>query len=136
MPDIETSEKISTMFMFEGDAESAMEFYTTLFDDSEITSVNRYGPDDQGDEGTVEQATFTLAGTSFRAIDSNVEHDFSFTPAVSLFVECDSEAELDDLFETLSDGGEVLMPLDSYPFAEKFAWVADEYGVSWQLNFD
>ena len=59
---------------------------------------------------------------------------FTFTPAMSLFVECRSDAELATLFERLSEGGEVLMPLDQYPFSRRYGWVSDKFGVSWQLN--
>jgi predicted 3-demethylubiquinone-9 3-methyltransferase (glyoxalase superfamily) len=67
-------------------------------------------------------------------IDSYVRHAFTFTPAISLFVTCQSEAEIDQLFARLSEGGQILMPLDAYPFSEKFAWITDRYGVSWQLT--
>lgn len=130
--------KITTFLMFEGQAEEAMTFYTSLFDDSEIIRIKKYGPNGPGGaeaEGTVEHAAFTLKGQQYMAIDSYMEHAFSFTPSVSLFVECDSEEELETLFEKLSDGGEVLMPLDNYGFSTKFGWVNDRFGVSWQLNF-
>ncbi len=68
------------------------------------------------------------------AIDS-FGHDFTFTPSISLFVKCDSEEELETLYEKLSEGGEVAMPLDDYGFSTKFGWVQDRFGVSWQLNF-
>jgi predicted 3-demethylubiquinone-9 3-methyltransferase (glyoxalase superfamily) len=68
-------------------------------------------------------------------IDSIVQHDFFFTPAISLFVVCDSEAEIEDAFEKLSKGGSVLMPLAASPVSEKFGWVQDQYGVSWQLSY-
>ena len=110
-----------------------MAFYTSLFADSEVVSVERCGPGEQGTEGAVEHATFTLAGQRFMCIDSAVEHDWTFTPALSLYVSCDSEDEIDHLFERLSAGGQVFMALEAYPFAEKFAWLADRYGVSWQL---
>jgi predicted 3-demethylubiquinone-9 3-methyltransferase (glyoxalase superfamily) len=67
-------------------------------------------------------------------IDSNVKHEFSFTPAISLYVTCDTEDEINRLFESLSQDGSILMPLAAYPFSEKFGWVADKYGVSWQLT--
>ncbi len=67
-------------------------------------------------------------------IDSYVKHGFTFTPAISLYVNCKSEEEINDLFAELSKGGQVLMPLDRYPFSDKFGWVADRFGVSWQLN--
>jgi predicted 3-demethylubiquinone-9 3-methyltransferase (glyoxalase superfamily) len=68
------------------------------------------------------------------AIDSPVKHDFTFTPAMSLFVDCADEAEIDALFAKLSEGGKVLMPLAAYPFSRKFGWLSDRFGVSWQLN--
>ncbi|MNP81219.1 3-demethylubiquinone-9 3-methyltransferase [compost metagenome] len=67
-------------------------------------------------------------------IDSYVKHGFTFTPAVSLYVNCESEAEIDRVYAALSQGGQVLMPLGEYPFSSKFGWVADQFGVSWQLN--
>ncbi|MNO02198.1 3-demethylubiquinone-9 3-methyltransferase [compost metagenome] len=63
-----------------------------------------------------------------------MKHGFTFTPAVSLYVNCESEAESDRVYEALSQGGQVLMPLGEYPFSSKFGWVADQFGVSWQLN--
>ncbi len=78
-------------------------------------------------------ATFSLGGQQFMCIDSNVQHAFTFTPAVSIYVNCDTEAEIDNAFARLSEGGQVMMPLAAYPFATKFAWVADRFGVSWQL---
>ena len=96
----------------------------------------RYGPDGPGAEGTVLHATFSLNGQTFMCIDSYVKHQFTFTPAMSLYVTCQTEAEIDELFEKLSQGGETLMPLGSYPFSEKFGWTADKYGVSWQLTLN
>jgi len=127
-------QKITTFLMFEGQAEEAMNFYTTLFESSEIVSLRRYGPNEAGAEGTVQYATFSLNGQQFMCIDSNVKHAFTFTPAMSLYVRCETEAEIDDLFEKLSQDGEIFMPLAPYPFSEKFGWVADRYGVSWQLT--
>lgn len=68
------------------------------------------------------------------ATDSWVKHAFSFTPAVSLFVECESESEIDRLNAALGEGGSSLMPIDNYGFSRRFAWVNDRFGVSWQLN--
>ncbi len=129
-----TMQKITTFFMFDGKAEEAMNFYTSLFENSKILSITRYGPGEGGVEGTVMHATFSLGGQEFMCIDSNVKHDFTFTPAMSLYVNCETDEEIDRLFTKLSQGGQVLMPLDRYPFSEKFAWVSDKYGVSWQLN--
>jgi predicted 3-demethylubiquinone-9 3-methyltransferase (glyoxalase superfamily) len=127
------AQKITTFLMFEGRAEEAMTFYTSLFKDAEIVSVTRYGPGETGAEGTVQHATFSLAGQEFMCIDSS-GHEFTFTPAVSLFVQCDTEDELDRLYAALSEGGQPLMPLGEYGFSAKFGWVADRFGVSWQLN--
>ncbi len=79
-------------------------------------------------------ASFSIAGQIFRCIDSHVSHGFTFTPSFSIFVECESEAELDRAFAALSEGGGVMMPPGNYGFSSKFAWLADRFGVSWQLN--
>lgn len=128
------SQKITTFLIFEGKAEEAMTFYTSLFDDAEIVAVVRYGPDEQGPEGTVQHATLTLAGQQFMCIDSPIAHGFSFTPSMSLYVQCATEEEIDRLYATLAEGGGELMPLGDYGFSAKFGWVNDRFGVSWQLN--
>jgi predicted 3-demethylubiquinone-9 3-methyltransferase (glyoxalase superfamily) len=120
--------------MFTGQAEAAMKFYMSLFPDSEIKSIIRYGKDQGGTEGSVMHAVFTLNGQQFMCIDSSVQHAFTFTPALSLHVTFDSEAEVDHAFAKLSDGGMVLMPLAAYPFSKKYGWVNDKFGVSWQLT--
>lgn len=129
-----SNQKITTFLMYDGKAEEAMNFYTSLFKKSEIISITRYGANEVGAEGTVLHATFSLNGQLFMCMDSSVKHEFTFTPAISLYVTCDTEKEIDELFEKLSQDGEILMPLASYPFSEKFGWVEDQYGVSWQLN--
>jgi predicted 3-demethylubiquinone-9 3-methyltransferase (glyoxalase superfamily) len=111
-----------------GKAGEAIELYTSLFRDSKVIHIERDA------EGMVQQARFTLAGQEFRALDSGAEHRFTFTPAMSIFVQCENEAEIDALFQKLSDGGMVLMELEKYPFSEKFGWLNDRFGVSWQLN--
>ena len=125
---------VATFLMFDGVAEEAMNFYVSLFGGSEITRIERFGPGQQGAEGTVKRADFTLAGHKLICFDSPVKHDFTFTPSISIFVECENEAELDEAFNQLSAGGGVLMPLDNYGFSAKFGWVKDRFGVSWQLN--
>ncbi|MBT2680100.1 VOC family protein [Bacillus sp. ISL-35] len=127
-------EKATPFLMFEGNAEEAMKYYTSLIEDSEITSISRYGADGPGKKGSVIQATFTLKGQEFMCIDSNIHHEFTFTPSFSIFLTCSSEAEIDHLFEKLSEEGSVLMPLGDYSFSKKFAWTVDKFGVSWQLN--
>ncbi|MBW7456670.1 VOC family protein [Paenibacillus sepulcri] len=114
--------------MFSGKAEEAMNFYISLFGQSEVNSIMHH------EDGTVMHAVFTLRGQSFMCIDSIVEHAFTFTPAISLFVSFKTEEEINRVFERLSEGGQILMPLAPSPVSEKFGWVADQYGVSWQLN--
>ena len=127
-------QKITTFLMFGGKAEEAMNFYTSLFPDSAILTLDRYGANEAGAEGTVRHATFSLNGQEFMCIDGSIEHEFTFTPAMSLYVTCETEEEIDGLFARLSQGGEVLMPLAAYPFSDRFGWLADRYGVSWQLT--
>jgi predicted 3-demethylubiquinone-9 3-methyltransferase (glyoxalase superfamily) len=132
--EIATPQKITTFLMFEGNAEEAMTFYLSLFTDAEVVNINRYGAEGPGAEGSVQQATFTLAGQPFMCVDSPMKHGFTFTPAISLFVRCADEAELDRLYAALAEGGAELMPLGNYGFSPKFGWVNDRFGVSWQLN--
>jgi predicted 3-demethylubiquinone-9 3-methyltransferase (glyoxalase superfamily) len=127
-------QKITTFLMFDGQAEEAMNFYISIFKDSEIINITYYGPNEAGAKGTVQYATFSLNGQVFMCIDSHVKHEFTFTPAISLYVTCETAGEINELFEKLSQDGKVHMPLAPYPFSEKFGWVDDKYGVSWQLN--
>lgn len=124
-----------------GRAKEAIQFYTSLFPNSEIKSITNYAPGEPG--GTpelIKYGAFTLNGTEYRVSESNYDHAWSFTPGVSLFVECNSEPEILSLFEALSSkGGKVLIPLDNYGsenygFGNKFGWCEDSYGISWQLN--
>ncbi|ABK85522.1 TPA: VOC family protein [Bacillus cereus] len=129
-----TNQKITTFLMFEGKAEEAMNFYTSLFDQSEIVNISRYDENGPGKEGTVIHATFTLNGQEFMCIDSYVNHNFTFTPAMSLYVTCETEEEIETVFHKLAQDGAILMPLGAYPFSKKFGWLNDKYGVSWQLT--
>lgn len=127
-------QKITTFLMFDGQAEEAMKLYTSLFQNAEILSLVRHDGSGGGAEGTVLHAVFSLNGQTFMCIDSSVKHEFAFTPSMSLFVNCESELEIDELYAKLSDGGQVLMPLAPSPVSKKFGWVNDKFGVSWQLN--
>ncbi|YCA46426.1 VOC family protein (plasmid) [Bacillus sp. JZ8] len=126
--------KVTPFLMFQGNAEEAMNYYTSLIEDAKITSIFRYGANGPGAEGSVLQATFSLKGQEFMCIDSNIKHEFTFTPSFSLFITCDSEEEINRLYENLTDGGGILMPLDNHGFSKKFGWIVDKFGVSWQLN--
>jgi predicted 3-demethylubiquinone-9 3-methyltransferase (glyoxalase superfamily) len=119
--------------MFQGNAEEAMSFYRSVFPGMELASQTRYGPEAPGAEGST-LATLTLAGQTILCLDSPVKHAFTFTPAFSLFVDCEDEAEIERVATALAEGGQWLMPLGSYGFSRRFAWVNDRFGVSWQLN--
>ncbi len=124
---------ITPFLMFSGQAEEAMNLYVGLFANSEVVSIEKYGANDGGAEGTVKVATISLSGQRIMCIDSPVEHAFGFTPATSLYVACDDVDEINRNFDVLSQGGEVMMPLDEHPFSKRFAWLAARFGVSWQL---
>ncbi|SIS45490.1 VOC family protein [Salimicrobium flavidum] len=120
---------VTPFLMFqEQNAEEAMNFYTSLFDDASIEHIKRY------EDGTVMEGFFTLSGQGFRCTDSPIEHNFAFTPSFSTFIDCETVAEFDKLYEALQENGEVLMPEGDYGFSPKFAWVNDRFGVSWQIN--
>jgi predicted 3-demethylubiquinone-9 3-methyltransferase (glyoxalase superfamily)/uncharacterized protein YndB with AHSA1/START domain len=125
---------VTPFLMFAGQAEEAMTWYVSLIRNSAILSIERYGAAGPGRPGSVLQARFSLNGREFISIDSPVKHQFTFTPAVSLLVDCATEAEVDRLFAALSSDGSVMMPLAAYPFSKRFGWLADKYGVSWQLR--
>jgi len=116
------------------DAEQAMNFYISLFPNSRIIEIKRWGKEGPGQEGAVMHATFELNGLKFMCSDSPPVHNWDFTPAIANYVECTDEAEIERLYSKLMEGGQVAMPLDNYGFSQKFAWVVDQFGVSWQLN--
>ena len=129
------AQKITPNLWFDTQAEEAANFYVTLFDNSRIGEITRY--DDASAEvsgqpqGSAMTVSFELAGQRFVALNGGPQ--FQFTPAISFFVYCPTEAEVDELYAELSDGGAVLMPLQKYPFNDRYAWVQDRFGVSWQL---
>jgi predicted 3-demethylubiquinone-9 3-methyltransferase (glyoxalase superfamily) len=126
--------EFATFLMFEGKAEEAMTFYVSLFPRCEVTQLERWGPGEAGPEGRVKRARFTLGAHTLMCFDSPPAHAFTFTPSMSLFVECESVEELERAFAALAEGGQVLMPLGGYGFSTRFGWVNDRFGVSWQLN--
>jgi predicted 3-demethylubiquinone-9 3-methyltransferase (glyoxalase superfamily) len=132
-------QKTTTFLMFVGDqcgkAEEAINHYVSLFPGSEVTYIEKWKAGDPGgQEGLVKRACFSLAGQEYMASENLMDHRFSFTPAISIYVNCETETEINSLFTKLSEGGQVMMPLDDYGFSKKFGWTADRYGVSWQLN--
>ncbi|GAB4052620.1 VOC family protein [Catellatospora paridis] len=121
---------LTPFLMFEGSAAEAMNFYVSRFDDGEILTVTPH----QGENAGIQLAEFRVAGQRVLCSDSSVKHGFTFTPSLSLFVQCKDDAEITRLYAALSDGGGVLMPLSHYGFSTRFGWVNDRFGVSWQLN--
>lgn len=118
----------------DGKAQAALDLYFSTFPDSQMMRVERYAQGEAGSAGTIKVAVFTLCGREFMCSDSPIKHGFSFTPASSTFVEFNSMAELDRAFGILSENGQVLMPLGTYAFSQRFGWINDRFGVSWQLN--
>ncbi len=122
-------DKIKPHLWFDKEAREAAEFYISTFPDSRITASTTLRDTPSGD---AEVLSFELFGQSFMAISAGPL--FKFTPAVSFFVVCETKAEVDQYWNTLSDGGRALMPLDAYPFSEHYGWTEDRYGLSWQVG--
>jgi predicted 3-demethylubiquinone-9 3-methyltransferase (glyoxalase superfamily) len=116
-----TVQKITPFLWFDTNAEEAMNLYTSLFTNSKIVSVSRYGEAGPGQAGTVMTATFTLNGQEFMALNGGPH--FKFTEAISFFVNCETQEEVDELWENLSEGGE----------KGQCGWLKDKFGVSWQI---
>ncbi len=114
-------QKIVPFLWFDGQAEEAMNFYVSIFKNSKVGRVSRYGDAGPGLKGTVMSATFQLEGQDFYALNGGPQ--FKFTPAISLFVNCETQQEVDELWEKLSAGGR----------KDQCGWVQDKYGVSWQI---
>ena len=129
---------IATCLMFVGDqcgkAEEAIQLYIDVFDDSKILDIVRHQGSDIDADDTILTGSFILNGTKFQAMDSAHGHEFTFTPAISLSVECESAEEFDRACTMLVKDGKELMAPGDYGFSRKFGWVEDRYGVSWQLN--
>jgi len=122
-------QKITPHLWYDREAKEAAEFYVSVFgDDSKITNVNTIHNTPSGDCDIV---SFKLWGYSFMAISAGPL--FKFNPSISFIVGCKTGEEVDNLWNKLSENGKVLMPLDKYPFSDKYGWIQDKYGVSWQL---
>ena len=127
--------KATPFLMFQhGKAEAALDFYVATVPGSHIVSIERFGAEGPGPEGTVLRAYAEIAGQSVMAHDSFITHGFDFTPSFSFFLDCTDEGEAERLFAALGEGGQVLMPLDNYGWSRSFGWVSDRFGVSWQIN--
>ena len=114
-------QKIIPFLWFDGKAEEAANFYTSIFKNSKIVNIMHYGEAGPKPKGTVMSVTFQLDGQEFIALNGGPQ--FTFTPAISFFVNCETQEEVDDLWEKLSKGGEKQGP----------GWIKDKYGVSWQI---
>jgi predicted 3-demethylubiquinone-9 3-methyltransferase (glyoxalase superfamily) len=129
------TQRLTPCLWFNDNAEEAVNFYVSIFENSKIKAVTRYG--DAGSEasgrpkGSVMTAVFELSGREFLALNGGPH--FTFTPALSFFIWCETEIEMDNLWGKLSKGGKAVMKLAKYPFAEKYGWCEDKYGLSWQL---
>jgi predicted 3-demethylubiquinone-9 3-methyltransferase (glyoxalase superfamily) len=113
--------KITTFLTYEDRADEAVAFYTSIFPDSRIVSISRYGEAGPGPEGTLMTATFELAGQEFIALNGG--SSFTFAQGISLYVDCETQDEVDELWEKLSEGGE----------KGPCGWLTDKFGVSWQI---
>ena len=114
-------QKIVPCLWFDGNAEEAVDFYTSTFENGKVRDVMRYGDAGPGPKGTVLSATFEIEGQEFMTLNGGPM--YSFTPAISLFVNCETQAEIDTYWDRLSSGGQV----------QRCGWVTDRFGVSWQI---
>ena len=114
-------QKITPFLWFDSQADEAMNFYASIFKNSEVKEVRRWGKGEPGPEGSVMGGTVVLEGQEFFMLNGGPQ--FSFTPAISLFVSCTTQAEIDELWSRLSAGGE----------ESRCGWLKDKYGVSWQI---
>ncbi|MEO6188811.1 MAG: VOC family protein [Ginsengibacter sp.] len=126
------NKKITTCLWFNGQAADAAEFYTKVFKNSGIRGIMRNTKSSPvGAEGTALTASFFIEDFEFLALNGGP--NFKPNPSVSFFVHCANESEVNILWEKLSEGGKVMMPLDKYPFSERYGWIEDQFGISWQL---
>ena len=126
--------RVRTHIMFQGDAEEALAPYARVFEDFEVMDVERYGAGEARPEGALKLASVAFAGHELLVFDSPPIHEFTFTPAMSLFVDFESEEAFEAAFRELAEGGKVLMPPGGYGFSRRFCWLTDRFGLSWQLN--
>ena len=115
------TQKITPFLWFDDNAEEAMNFYVSIFKDSEILSVNRVGGGEPGSDDKVIVVSFRLAGQEFMGLNGGPH--FTFTEAISLFIDCDSQDDVDELWDKLSAGGQT----------SQCGWLKDKFGVSWQV---
>ena len=117
-----------------GAGREALDFYLSVFADGEVLELDTYPAGGPAPEGSIMRGRFRIAGQEFFISDSFIEHEFDFTPSLSVWLEADSADAQEALTNALGEGGATLMPLDNYGFSSSFAWVNDRFGVSWQIN--
>ena len=124
----DVGQKITPSLLFVGDqhgrAEEAVRLYTSVFENSDIVGILRYGPGENDAEGTVKHAQFSLDGEVFMAMDSGFDHGFEFNEAISLLVQCEDQEEIDHFWDRLTPGGEI----------QQCGWLKDRFGVAWQVS--
>ncbi|WP_036383798.1 VOC family protein [Muricauda sp. MAR_2010_75] len=131
MKTIKKQQKITPFLWFDDQAEKAINFYVSLFPNSKINSMKRWPKGGPFPSNTIQTGSFDLNGVTFHAFDAGPQ--FQLNPSISFFALFETKEEVDTIWEGLSDGGRVLMPLDSYPWSEHYGWVTDRFGVSWQI---
>jgi predicted 3-demethylubiquinone-9 3-methyltransferase (glyoxalase superfamily) len=114
-------QQITPFLWFDGQAEEAANFYTSIFENSRIVNVMRYGEAGPGPNGSAMGVTFELNGQEFMALNGGPQ--FTFTPAISMFIHCKTQQEVDYYWEKLSNGGQT----------DQCGWLRDKYGLSWQV---
>ena len=124
--------KATPFLMFQGEAKDALALYRETFPDFEQLSLQEHPEGAQA--GQILSARIRVGGLEIMLYDSPPVHDFTFTPATSIFIDCEDEGQLRALAEKLGEGGTVMMGIDNYGFSTLFTWLADRFGVSWQLN--
>ena len=124
--------KAAPFLMFQGQGQDALALYREAFPDFELLALQEHPEGPQA--GQILSARVRVGGLEIMLFDSAPVHAFTFTPATSTFIECDDEAQLRALAASLGEGGAVMMPIDNYGFSTLFTWLADRFGVSWQLN--
>jgi predicted 3-demethylubiquinone-9 3-methyltransferase (glyoxalase superfamily) len=120
--------------MFTGEGAEALRFYETTLPGAEARVEQLYGEGEALPAGALKAAFLKIAGQELRLFDSPPGHAFTFTPAISFFLECAGEEELRSLAERLAEGGQEFMPVGEYGFSRLYAWVGDRFGITWQLN--
>jgi predicted 3-demethylubiquinone-9 3-methyltransferase (glyoxalase superfamily) len=119
--ELNNRQKITPFLWFNDQAEEAIHFYTSVFKNSSVGRLTRYGEAGPGPKGAVMSGTFYLDGQEFYALNGGPQ--FTFTPAISLFVHCDNQQEVDELWDRLSEGGRT----------DRCGWLQDKFGLSWQI---